>query len=209
MRPRRSTRGVAGRSIPGVGSRPQVTRSAAPDALARVAAYAGVAGALGYAALKTSWALGGTVGVSDPAPWEDPPPGSPWAALDGSLLLRLAFEGTVVLALLAALVLLALVEPWGRRVPQRPLRALAWLGCGVLGAAVLGGAGGMLAEAVGLLAPDPDRYTPMSWFVGFGCFLPLAVAFGVTAWRSAGPSSSSSSSRRAGGRGVPPLPLDA
>lgn len=147
----------------------------------RAAAYAGVAGALGYAALKVHWALGGTLGVSDPAPWDAPAPGSPWEALSGHGLLRfLAFEGTAILAVAAALLLLALVEPWGRALPRRALRGLAWLGFALMGCAVLAGAGGMLGDALGLLPPDPDRYTAVSWFV-FACFLALAAGFGATA----------------------------
>lgn len=148
------------------------------------AAYAGVAGALGYAGLKLHWAFGGTLGVSDPAPWDDTSPGSPWEAVSGNGMLRfLAFEGTAVLAGLAALVLLALVEPWGRALPRRPLRALAWLGFALMGCAVLAGAGGMIGEALGFLAVAPDRYTAVSWYV-FACFLALAAGFAGTAWRS-------------------------
>lgn len=152
--------------------------------LTRSVAYVGVAGALGYAGLKLHWALGGTLGVSDPAPWEDPPPGSPWEAVSGNELLRfLVFEGTAILAVLAALLLLALVEPWGRALPRRFLRVLAWLGFALMGCTALAGAAGMVGEALGLLVADPDRYTAVSWFV-FACFLALAVGFGGTAWRS-------------------------
>lgn len=153
------------------------------DGLARVAAYAGVAGAIGYAALKLTWALGGTVMVPDPPPWEEPPPGSPWESVsqDG-LLMFLAFEGTAILAVLAALILLSLVEPWGRALPRPALRVLAWLGFVLLTSQALVGAAGMVADALGL---REENYTALSWYV-LGCFSILGASFGIVAWRSSG-----------------------
>jgi len=151
--------------------------STSPSALrpATWAAYAGSAGALGYAMLKLSWSFGGSIGVHGTPAWDRP--GAP----DG-VLHFLAFEGTVVLAILAAGILLALVKPWGCRV-RRPVRRLAWLGAALMLPVGLVGLATTIAEWIGLSAPGDDGGLALGVF-GFvyGCFLVLGVAFAATAW---------------------------
>ncbi len=82
------------------------------------AAYVGCAAAAGYAILKAAWALGNTFGANaDAAAWEE------FLALMGGPIV--ALWGTVLLALLAAAILLSLVQPWGQRIPRRLRASLA------------------------------------------------------------------------------------
>jgi len=97
---------------------------------AGVTAAAGAAAAVTYGAIKANWAFGGTLGLRGAPPWETGEGG--WAGAGGAVRF-LAFEGTVVLAAAAVALLLALVSPWGRRLPRRPLAAAAWLGCAAVG----------------------------------------------------------------------------
>ncbi len=147
--------------------------------LATWTALAGCAAALGYGALKLSWAFGGTVGFRDTPPWQTNT--GAW----GEMLPMerfLALEGTALLAVLAAAILLALVRPWGAVLPRRTVRGLAWLGCLVMGANGLVGTGMVLAEAVGLIVSRDDTLALGVYAFVYGCFLVLGAAFGATAW---------------------------
>lgn len=139
---------------------------------ARRVAYIGVAAAVAHAALKVAWAFGSTIGVEDETVWEQ----------STTTELEIALWGTAALAAIAAAILLALVQPWGRVVPRRVLRPLAWLGAVVM--TVAGGVG--LTMVIGYLvgAWDMDRgdlYAFMYVYV-YGGFLLLGLAFGTTAW---------------------------
>jgi hypothetical protein len=72
-------------------------------------AYLGSLAALGYGALKATWALGGTLGLQDPAQFHATEHG-----FSGGQRFA-ACWGTVILAGLAAAILLALVRPWATR----------------------------------------------------------------------------------------------
>ena len=90
---------------------------------ARQMAYLGCAGALGYGGLKVVWALGGTVGLSDPKHFRLAPAGLTAAQR------YFDYWGTPILAGLAMVILLGLVYPWGNVMILRPLlRTLAWAG---------------------------------------------------------------------------------
>jgi hypothetical protein len=94
-------------------------RAASPP---RWVAYAASAWAFGHASLSVYWAVGGTAGLG--------------TLSEGIQEMALARDPSLValvwvvagLKILGGLLALALVRPWGRRLPQRPLRVLAWLG---------------------------------------------------------------------------------
>lgn len=138
--------------------------------VATTAARAGCAAAAGYGALKLSWALGATIGVQSPARLRQ---GEAQAGGDERWL---AYWGTVLLALLAVLLLLALVRYPG----SRTLRALGWIGSllivpGVAGLALL------MGRAAGIGRQDLGGLYPGTYLVVYGCFLTLGLAFALTA----------------------------
>lgn len=142
--------------------------------------------AVAYAGLKLQWAFGGTFGVPDPPPWRDPPQDSSWAKVaDDPVLHFLAFEGTALLALCAAALIVVLSRGWGGPRLRRLLCLAAWVGCLALAVVSIAGFGGMAADAVGLLPTDPERYEVISVFVGV-CFAALSLAFGSAARRDRG-----------------------
>ncbi|MBA3672863.1 MAG: DUF3995 domain-containing protein [Gemmatimonadaceae bacterium] len=136
-------------------------------------AYVGCAAAAAYAALKSAWALGSTLGVSDTAVFEEF-----LDQLGGPLV---ALWATVLLALLAGAILLSLVQPWGRRIPRRLRASLAWLGA-IMAPLGLMRLGQTIAEAI---AGDPfPMLTPATYISVYMCFTVLGLTFAVTAWRT-------------------------
>lgn len=83
--------------------------------------YAACVLALGYATEKIHWGLGGTVGLA-----------SPDAFGDDVHLWTPGLGDTAVLALIGAGIALALVRPWGRRIPRWALLSAAALGSAML-----------------------------------------------------------------------------
>lgn len=145
--------------------------------LSRLAASVGCVAALGYGGMKVVWALGGTVGIRDPALY---------AAPDQTLgLAGRWFDdwGTPGLAGLGVIVLLGLVQPWGQAVVLRPvLRIAAWAGSLL---AVVGALGLALMVGYSLGALSEDRLgalEPGTFVFVYSCFLLLGLSFGVTAW---------------------------
>jgi hypothetical protein len=144
---------------------------------ARVAALIGCAGALGYGGMKVVWALGGTAGIRDPALY-----GAPDQTL-GPAGRWFNDWGTPVLAGLAVIVLLGLVEHWGQTSRLRPiLRIAAWAGSllavvGILGLALILGyyLGAVSEDRLGALEPGTFVFVYL-------CFLLLGLSFGATAW---------------------------
>jgi hypothetical protein len=141
---------------------------------ARRVAYLGCAAALGYGALKAFWALGSTVGRH----------GQMHTAA-GLTAMQGLFDdwGTPILAVLAVVILLGLVYPWGNVAALRPLlRALAWAGTLM---AVVGVAGLIVTIrhfGDGLSSRWLGEIYPATYVFVYICFLVLGVAFGVTAW---------------------------
>jgi hypothetical protein len=93
---------------------------------------------------------------------------------------------TGFLKVLGALLALALVRPWGERLPRRLMGVLGW------GAAVLltlyGGVlvGAEALVASGLLKPaEPVAWKPLLWhlYVWDMSFLIWGLLFGLAAWR--------------------------
>jgi hypothetical protein len=137
-------------------------------------AYAGVVAALVYAALKSAWGLGATVGITDVARFERFVGGFGGFAW-------FATWGTVVLAVLAAGLLLALVEPWGQRLPRRTLRAAAWLGAAVLAVPGFAGVAESVLTYAGVLAEHDDGMAEWVFLLTYGCFSVLSVALAASA----------------------------
>ena len=107
-----------------------------PPAAARAAIVA-FCWAVGFVALHVYWFLGGRVGFGDQA---DPLPGRP-TSIGGWI-----FELVVWTMFAAGLIVpLALVRPWGTRIPRRLLMALMWIGAGVL---LARGGAGLVDDAV-------------------------------------------------------------
>jgi hypothetical protein len=91
------------------------------------AAYAAGAWAAVFAALSFYWAAGGTAGaatigpaIAEPVLARDPT----WVAI---------LWGTGALKLLGGLLALALVRPWGRLMPRRPLLVVGWGASALMG----------------------------------------------------------------------------
>lgn len=132
--------------------------------------------------------MGGRLGFGD-AP--DPIPGPP------SSVVGWIFDVAVLAMFVAGLVVsLALVRPWGRKIPRRMLLILAWLGCAVL--AARGGAGivdhlgrvaGVLPRGLTGLSYEQilgqahsSAYTLWSGAAIDAFFLVGGILFGVVAW---------------------------
>ncbi len=145
-----------------------------PHKQAITAAHVGCAAATGYAAIKTAWGLGSTVGVRDSTVFEDF-----MSQIGGPLI---AVWATVVLALIAGAILQSLVQPWGRRVPLRLRTSLAWLGFAIMTPVGLLGLAGTVAKAV---AGQPDlMLTPPIYIGVYSCFVVLGLSFAVTVSRT-------------------------
>jgi hypothetical protein len=93
------------------------------------AAYAAAAWAVGFALPHLYWSLGGTTGLT--------------TSLNQAILAHrdagfiAGLWAIAAFSLAGALVALATVRPWGRRLPRRALRALAWFGFVLLALRVL------------------------------------------------------------------------
>lgn len=139
---------------------------------ARRVGYIGVAAAVAHAALKVAWALGSTIGVEDETVWEQ----------STTTELEIALWGTAALAAIAAAILLALVQPWGRVVPRRVVRPLAWLGSVVMTVAGAVGLTMIIGYLVGAWDMDRGDLYTITYVYVYGGFLLLGLAFGTTAW---------------------------
>lgn len=123
--------------------------------------------ALPYPALKAYWALGGTAGTADPNLIEGFSDG--W--------------GTVIPGVLGALLALALVQQWGRRLPRVPLLLAGAGGSALLVTAGLPGtyaAIGMIADD-GFGAVDGDTKAWVFTMV-YGGWLAMAIAMALATW---------------------------
>ncbi|HVA91200.1 MAG TPA: DUF3995 domain-containing protein [Chloroflexota bacterium] len=90
------------------------------------AGFAAAAWAFGFAAISFYWVAGGTLGSETIGPAITRPiaSGDPgWIAL---------LWATAALKVIAGLIALAVVRPWGRRAPRRLLQTTAWIACAVM-----------------------------------------------------------------------------
>lgn|SRR5215216_266005 len=143
------------------------------------AGYAACVLALLYAAVSFYWAAGGTAGLG---------------TLGGQLeeLGRARDQGIIALVLatgvlkvVAGVLALALVRPWGRALPRRVLLAAAWGG-----ALLLTLYGGVLVTVEGLVVggvitpPGPVDWRALRWhlFLWDPWFLVWGLLLGVAAW---------------------------
>ena len=143
-------------------------------------AYLGCAGALGYGGMKVIWALGGTIGMSNPERFH--------ATENGLPLPQRLFDywGTQSLAAFGVVILLGLVYPWGNVAILRALlRGLAWAGSlmSVLGVSglVLTISGTSGTSLVGS-SNDWGSLDTGTYLFTYVCFLVLGLGFGATAW---------------------------
>ena len=131
-------------------------------------AWGAVVAAFAFAAVSLLWATGSTLGLD---------------TLGGSVerlgrerdpALLAANAVALVLKLLGGVLALALVQPWGRRLPQRPLLALGWLGAAVLVVYGVLQVGTLVLVAAHVLVPDEPlsdralRWRLLLWEPWFG-----------------------------------------
>ena len=141
------------------------------------AGYAAFAWGLIFAAISFYWGAGGTLGVE--TVW-----GSATSGVAQSPALRAAVWVTGVLKVVAAILAIALVTDWGRRLPHRLLTAMGWTAFGVL--ALYGGVN-VLAEALtvaGVIRPTSVDWKPLLWhlYVWDMSFLLWGILFGLATW---------------------------
>jgi len=154
---------------------PGSTRRAAP----RWPGHAAASVAFAFAVVSVYWGLGGTAGVS---------------SLGGSIEQRALAHDPLIIALawitgglkvVVGLLALALVQPWGRRLPRRLLLLTAWTGAvllSVYGALQLTG---VALITLGVVTPHPARrpHRPALAPAALGTVVPrLGLLLGITAW---------------------------
>lgn len=144
-----------------------------------VSALVGCAALAVYAGLKASWAVGGEVGVRDPAQWRAMLSGLTEGQLFGALW------GTVLIDVAGAVLLLALaVLPPSAAPLVRVVRLLGWLAGGAL--TLAGGAGLAISvgPATGLWTSAPGSPGPLAdwvFILVYSAFLVVGLAFLATA----------------------------
>lgn len=127
----------------------------------RVAAYGAFALALGYGLVSLYWAAGGTRGLGTL--------GEPFERLARSedATAAIVVSVVVLLKLMGAILAVALVQPWGQRLPRRLLLVGGTVAAGVL---VLYGAVEMIAEALvetGAIRPSGHvDWRALRWHLG-------------------------------------------
>jgi uncharacterized protein DUF3995 len=143
------------------------------------AGYAACAWGLVFAGISFYWGLGGRLGVD---------------TLGGSLERLARARDPVIIAAVwvtgflkvgGALLALALVEPWGGRLPRPLLLLLGWGAAAVL--TLYGGilVSGEALVATGLVRPAQVDWRPLLWhlYVWDMSFLVWGVLFALAAWR--------------------------
>ena len=140
-----------------------------PSSMGRWPGYAAAIWALLFAVLHVVWAAGWYIGLDHETARR---------AFDQTW--KLVYDIVVAgMCGLAVLVALALVGTWGRQVPRRLVRVLAWSGTGLL---VLRGGGGvmegMFLAAVGKFVWEPMMLWEIWFCVGAALFLHPTWRFG-------------------------------
>lgn len=125
-------------------------------------AYAAFAWALVFLLPHVYWAAGGTAGLGD-------------ESIEGTIAVINA--AAIVLSVLAAVLALALVRPWGASIPRRILLAGAWGACVLL--SLRGSVGLLQAAAIAFGASDED--VPTLALVFEPLFLIGGILFGLAA----------------------------
>lgn len=146
----------------------------------RWAGYAACAWAVAFAAISFYWAAGGTIGVNTNAPAitthvlaRDPS----WIAI---------MWGAGVLKVIAGLLALALVRPWGRAIPHWLLLTAAWGAVAIMG--VYEGGASLIQHALmvaGVIGtPEGLGATSARWHLLLWdpWWLIGGILFGIAAW---------------------------
>lgn len=165
-------------------------------AAARRTVALGIAAAVPYIAVKTYWAAGGRAGLADgfDIAGEFTRNGAPDALV---WLERHGVDFTAVLALTGLALACALVRPWGRKLPRRPLLVLACAGTLLIPY-------GLLTALLALTGDDGSAGTPITGWIapaGVGAFLGIGTALGVGAWPHLHPEHRRTPGARAAGPG--------
>jgi len=125
--------------------------------LARRAAYAAAATAFGYAAVSLYWAAGGKAGLSTVGGVAQT------MARSGGAAASVVITVTVLLKTAGGLLALAMVMPWGTRLPRRALSVAGLAGSALL---ILYGAVEVAGEALaetGAIRPSAPDWTALRW----------------------------------------------
>jgi Protein of unknown function (DUF3995) len=139
--------------------------------LARGAAYGAAAAAFGYAAVSLYWAAGGTAGLSTVGGIAQTMARSGGAAADAVITV------TVLLKTAGGLLALAMVMPWGQRLPRRALCMAGLAGSALL---ILYGAAEVAGEALaetGAIRPSAPDWTALRWHLAL--WDPWFLAWGL------------------------------
>lgn len=140
------------------------------------AGYAACAWMLVFAAMSFYWALGGTVGLGTVSLGQELA-GEPW------FITVLWLTG--ILKIVCGLLALALVQPWGRRIPRRLLLIVAWGASALL---ILHGVDFVMQGAftkTGVISLSaPAVWTTAHWqtFVWGPWFVLGGIVFCVASW---------------------------
>ncbi len=129
--------------------------------LAHWAAYGAAVAAFGYAAVSLYWAVGGTAGLSTVGGVAEK------MARSGGVAAVAVIAVTVLLKSLGGLLALAMVRPWGQRLPGHALGIAGLAGSAVL---ILYGAvevaGEALAETGAIRPSAPADWAALRWHLG-------------------------------------------
>jgi len=141
--------------------------------------YAAAAVAFSFAAVTFYWSAGGMAGVSTlGGRFEE------WAvARDPMIVTLLWFTG--VLKVAGGMLALALVQPWGRRLPRRWLLLAAWSGAVLLTVYGVLQVTSVALVAFGVVTPCPPPDATVLWWrllLWEPWFLLWGVLLGRTAW---------------------------
>ena len=118
-----------GSSVTGRHRRTAATPSPTRSQWAGWPAYAAAVWAFAFAVPHLYWALGGRAGLTFSlalrGPEEQDLIRDPW-------FVALGLWGVAILCIVAGLIALANVRPWGRSIPRRALLAATWVACAIL-----------------------------------------------------------------------------
>lgn len=130
--------------------------------------YAAALWALLFAGFHAVWATGWYVGLAET-------PAATAFAKRWFLIYDLVVAGLMAVGVPVAL---ALFQPWGDRVPRRPLGFLAWTGTGLL---ALRGGGGVVQSLYFLATGRPVHFGYYRWDLWF-CLGAVLFAYSTGAW---------------------------
>ncbi|WP_433257605.1 hypothetical protein ACQPYK_21005 [Streptosporangium sp. CA-135522] len=148
--------------------------STKPSFRSSAAAWAGAAALTPYMVMKTYWAFGGTAGrpggdLAAQLRANGAPEALVWMEQHG-------LDFTALGALVGVALLMALVSPWGRRLPRWSLLVPGWAGALAL---TPYGLVTMIAASLGVTVGDANGWSAWVGIVGGLAFAGLGAALGV------------------------------